>query len=127
VWEKSASNELGRLCQGLSDRRVKGTNTLFFIKKDAVPKERRQDITYGNFVCELRPNKAETHRTRLTAGGDRINYPGDAGTPTADMTLFKILLNSIISTKNARCVVVDIKDFYLNSLMERYEYMKLKL
>ena len=53
VWEKSASNEFGRLCQGLSDGRVKGTNTLFFIKKDAVPKERRQDITYGNFVCEL--------------------------------------------------------------------------
>jgi hypothetical protein len=67
------------------------------------------------------------HRTRLTAGGDRINYPGDAGTPTADMTLFKILLNSIISTKNARCVMVDIKDFSLNTPMTRYEYMKLKL
>jgi len=35
------------------------------------------------------------------AGGDRINYPEDVGTPTADMTLVKILLNSIISTKDA--------------------------
>ena len=78
-------------------------------------------------MCELRPNKAETHRTRLTAGGNRINYPGDAGTPTTDMTLFKILLNSIISTKNARCVMVDIKDFYLNTPMAGYEYIKLKL
>jgi hypothetical protein len=43
------------------------------------------------------------------------------------MTLFKILLNSIISTKNAQCVTVDIKDFYLNMPMERYEYMKLKM
>jgi hypothetical protein len=33
------------------------------------------------------------------AGGDRINYPEDMGTPTADMTLVKILLNSVISAK----------------------------
>lgn len=60
-------------------------------------------------------------------GGDRINYPGDCGTPTADITLFKILINSIISTPNARCLVMDIKDFYLNTPMTRPEYMRLKL
>ncbi len=75
----------------------------------------------------MKPNKTETHCTRLTAGGDRVNYPGDAGTPTADMTLFKILLNSIISTKGARCVMVDIKDFYLCTPMKRFEYMRLKI
>jgi hypothetical protein len=69
----------------------------------------------------------ETHRTKLTVSGDRVHYPGNAGTPTADMTLFKILLNSIISTKGARCVTIDIKDFYLNTPMQRYEYMKLKM
>jgi len=46
-------------------------------------------------------------------GGDRINYPEDCGTPTADMTLFKIMVNSIISTPNAKCLMLDIKDFYL--------------
>jgi hypothetical protein len=64
---------------------------------------------------------------RFTAGGDRVNYPGNAGTPTADMTLFKILLNSIISTKGARCVIVDIKDFYLCTPMKRFEYTRLKI
>jgi hypothetical protein len=49
------------------------------------------------------------------------------GTPTADMTLAKILLNSVISTKEAQCVTLDIKDFYLNTPMKRYEYMRLKL
>ena len=49
------------------------------------------------------------------------------GTPTEDMTLIKILLNSIISTKDARCVTSDIKDFYLNTPMKRYKYMHLKL
>jgi hypothetical protein len=34
VWERSAANEFGRLCQGLSDWRVKGTNMIFFIKKE---------------------------------------------------------------------------------------------
>jgi hypothetical protein len=60
-------------------------------------------------------------------GGDRINYPEDCGTPTADMILFKILVNSIISTPNAKCLMMDIKDFYLNTPMKRPEYMKLKL
>jgi hypothetical protein len=43
------------------------------------------------------------------------------------MTLIKILLNSIISTKDAKCVMLDIKDFYLNTPMSRYEYMRIKL
>jgi hypothetical protein len=75
----------------------------------------------------MKPNKMETHRTRLTAGGDRINYPYDCRTPTADMTLFKILVNSIILTKGARCIMMDIKDFYLCTPMKRYKYMRFKI
>ena len=43
------------------------------------------------------------------------------------MTLVKTLFNSIILTKGAKCVMLDIKDFYLNTPMARYEYMRLKL
>jgi hypothetical protein len=39
VWKRSAVNKFGRLCQGLSDGRVKGTNMMFFIKKEEVPNE----------------------------------------------------------------------------------------
>jgi hypothetical protein len=60
-------------------------------------------------------------------GGDRINYPDDCGTPTADMILFKILVKSIIFTPIAKCVMMDIKDFYLRTPMRRPEYMRLKL
>jgi len=126
VWSKSAANEFGRLAQGLKDGRVKGANTIRFIRKDKIPQDRRKDVTYGSFSCDMKPNKTETHRTRLTAGGDR-NYPEDVGTPTADMTLFKIHANSIISTPGARCIMVDIKDFYLNTPMKRPEYMRLKI
>jgi hypothetical protein len=49
------------------------------------------------------------------------------GTPTADMTLVKILLNSAISTKDARCVTMDIIFFCLNMPMKRCKYICLKL
>jgi hypothetical protein len=39
------------------------------------------------------------------------------------MTLVKTLLNCAISTKGAKCVMLDVKDFYLNTPMKRYEYM----
>ena len=84
-------------------------------------------MTYGSFSCNYKPNKAEKERTRLMARGNQINYPGDTGTPTADMTLFKIILNSVISTKGARCMMIVVKDFYLNTPMKQPEYMRLKL
>jgi hypothetical protein len=37
-------------------------------------------------------------RTRLTVGGDQIEYPGDKSTRTAGLTTEKILINSVIST-----------------------------
>jgi hypothetical protein len=88
-WTRSEANEFGLLAQGLKDNRVKGTDTIKFIRKDQVPNDRMKDVTYGSFNCNFKPNKEEKERTRLTAGGDRINYPGNCGTPTADMILFK--------------------------------------
>jgi hypothetical protein len=61
------------------------------------------------------------------AGGDRVHYPGGAGTPTADLLTVKLLINSIISTAGAKFMTMDIKDFYLNTPMARYEYMRLRI
>jgi hypothetical protein len=102
-------------------------NTIFFIHKNQVPHDRMKDVTYGSFSCDYKPNKTEKERTRLTAGGDRINYPEDVGTPTADMLVFKVLINSMVSTEGAKCLMIDIKDFYLNTPMKCYEYMRLKM
>jgi hypothetical protein len=127
IWTHSYGNEIGRLAQGMPGRNT-GTNTIFFIKKDQVPKERAKDVTYGLITTLIRPEKIdEPNRTRLVAGGDRVHYPGDAGTPTADLLTVKLLLNSIISTESARFMTMDIKDFYLNTPMARYEYMRLRL
>jgi len=34
-------------------------------------------VTYGNFICDIRPLKSEKYRTRLTVGGDRLPYEAD--------------------------------------------------
>ena len=60
-------------------------------------------------------------------GGNLINYPGDCGKPTTDLLTVKLLLNSIISTPNAKFMSIDIKDFYLKTPMARYEYFRMKL
>ena len=96
-WSKSSANEFGRLAQGVGGR-IKGTDTIRFVKFSDIPVDRRQDITYGQFVCNIRPEKAEPNRTRFTVGGDRINYPGEVATPTAEMLVAKILFNSVVST-----------------------------
>jgi hypothetical protein len=125
TWMTSFANELGRLPQGIGTRMLTGTNTCFFIPKKQVPTDRT--VIYGRIVASIRPQKTETHRTRLTVGGDRLNYPGDTSTPTPKLTTTKCVIKSTISTKNRRFMVVDIKDFYLNTPLKRYEYMRLPL
>jgi hypothetical protein len=86
-----------------------------------------KDVMYGSFSCNFKPNKEEKEHTRLTVGGNRINYPDDCSTTTVDMILFKILVNSILSTPNVKCIMIDIQDFYLQTPMNRPEYMRLKI
>ena len=127
TWSTSSANEFGRLFQGVGNRIKDPTNTCHFIPKGKVPANRFKDVTYGKFECTERPQKAEKHRTRLVMGGNRIKFPGDVGTPTAEMLLVKIMLNSVISTPGAKFMSIDIKNFYLATPMDRYEYLKLKL
>jgi hypothetical protein len=55
-------------------------------------------VTYASFVVDIKDHKEEKERTRLTVGGDQIEYPGDKSTCTAGLTRAKILINSVIST-----------------------------
>jgi hypothetical protein len=123
-WNKSGANELGRLTQGVGTR-IKGTDTIFFIKHSQVPKHKT--VTYGRFVCDIRPQKAEKERTRLTVGGNLINYGGGVSTQTADLTTSKCLWNSVVSTQDAEHMCLDLKNFYLGTPMEEYEYMRLHI
>jgi hypothetical protein len=79
TWMHLFANELGRLAQGVGNRMPAGTNTCFFISKSKVPHNRK--VTYGCIVASIRPQKKETHRTRLTVGGDLLDYPGATSHP----------------------------------------------
>ena len=120
-------NEFDRLVQGIGGRTKNSTNTIIFIDKKDVPNNWFKDYTYGKFVCVVCPQKSESNQTRLTVGDNRINYPGEVGTLTADMVLVKFLLNSVVSTKGAKFMRINISNFYLNTPLPRFDYLKLKL
>jgi hypothetical protein len=60
-------------------------------------------------------------------GDDRLDYSGDAATSTADITTFKILINSTLSTKDAAIMMMDTNNYYLGTPLPRFEYMKILL
>jgi hypothetical protein len=127
TWTYSYGNKVGRLAQGMPGQNT-GTNTIHFIPRDRVTRERSKDVTYGLITCLICPEKIdEPNRTRLVAGRDIVHYPGNAWTPTANLITMKLLINSIILTTGAKFMMMDIKDFYLNTPMAQYEYMQLKL
>ena len=56
-----------------------------------------------------------------------ICYPGDVGTNTASLELFKLTINSILSRSGEKYVYLDIKNFYLRTPLGILEYVKIKL
>jgi hypothetical protein len=77
AWQPSAANEFQRLAQGVGGC-IKGTNTIRFIPHTELPADCMP--TYPRFVCEVCEQKAEKFRTRLTLGGNLIDYPGEVST-----------------------------------------------
>lgn len=93
-----------------------------FIQKHDIPPDRLKDVTYIKFVSSIRTEKDDPHRVRATLGGNLIHYPEDVGTPTDDLLLIKLFLNSVISTEGARFATADISNFYLMTPLKRPEF-----
>ena len=125
TWIKSMCKELGRIAQGYKNLE-NGTNTVFFMTHNEIkntPKDRT--VTHTRIVADYRPQKEDPNRVRITVGGNLIKYPGEVTTRTADMATSKLLWNSAMSTPNARHAVSDIKNYYLNTPMDRHEHMRM--
>jgi hypothetical protein len=103
------------------------TKTIAFVNKQQIPHWKRKYITYGQIVCNYRSEKANPNQTRITVGGNQINYPGNCGTPTADLLTVKLLFNSIVSTEREKFMAIDNKDFYLMTPMDQPKYFRMKL
>jgi hypothetical protein len=104
IWITSLANEWGRCAQGVIKKRpishqVTGNGTIFFIRPIEVPAGRK--VTYANFVCTMRPGKAEPYRIRMTVGGDKLDAFQDVRSPAVGILDTKLHLNSTIQMQNA--------------------------
>eukprot|EP00957_Ditylum_brightwellii_P211360 15366086-Ditylum_brightwellii.AAC.2 len=111
---RSTGNEMRHLSDGIEGR-VKGSGTIAFIIKEQVQIGKK--VTYANMVCDHRPLKVEQFHVRLTIGGDKLIYADETASPAADLLKTKLLINSTISNarKGAHYMVIDIKDFFLQT------------
>ena len=78
-------------------------------------------------VCEVRPQKEDNNCTRITVACLRICYLGDIGTSKGSLDLVKLMINSVLSCLNAHFVCFDAKKPYLQTPMNRPEYVRIKL
>ena len=122
-WERSFANELVQLSKGI--REFKGTNTVMFILKSKVPKDKK--VTYGKIVCEIKPEKEDKERTILTVGGNLLDFTGNLRAPTASVTTAKCVFDSVVSTPGAKFLLEDIKHFYLNNIFPDPVFMRVPL
>ena len=74
IWGRGYGNEIGRLTQGMKGR-VNSTDTMHFIHKHKVRRDRFKDVTYGKINCHYREGKAEPNQVQLTAGGRPNKLP----------------------------------------------------
>ena len=108
---------MGRLCQGIGKgskgpkKRVEGIDTFLIIRYEDIPVDRRNEITYTKVVWEYRAQKEYHNQTRITIGENQICYPGDVGTPTGSLELVKLVINSILSHRNARFAAFGVSNF----------------
>ena len=65
------------------------------------------------------------HYIILIAEGNLIDYPRITSTPTAGIVTIKTYLNSVILIPNNKYCNIDIKDYYLNSLLKSCKYMRI--
>ena len=104
-----------------------GTYTFFIIDFNDIPAHKKKQVCHTKVVCEVKPEKDDPDRTRITIRGNIICFPGDFGTNTASLELVKILLNSMLSRKGARFSTIDLKNFYLDMPMQEPEYVQIKI
>ena len=60
-------------------------------------------------------------------GGNLLDFTGNLSTPTSAVATAKYIFNSVVSTPGARCLLSDIKHFYLNIILPDPEFMRIPL
>ncbi len=129
TWQTAFGKDFGGMAQGDSKTGQKGTNAMFVMTHDKnkyVLREGKK-FTYGNPVVDYHPQKDNPHCIQIIAGGNMITYESNPSARMTDFDTVKLHWNSIISTKGAKYMCLDIKNFYLMAKLEYFEYMRMPL
>ncbi len=62
AWSLSAAKKFGQLANGIGGHIKNPTNAIKFIFQHKVLGDRVKDVMYGQFVCLVRPQKAEPNQ-----------------------------------------------------------------
>ena len=128
TWQTAFGKDFGGMAQGDNKTDQKGTNSIFVMAHHEIKLiQKNCTVTYARVVVDFRPQKADPHCIRITAGGNLINYPGELSARTADLTTSKLMWNSVLSTENVNYMCRDIKNFYLSAPLDCFEYMKIPI
>ena len=98
VWVKSLANYFCIHAKRVCTRMPTGNENLSFVHPSVIPTHKK--VTYGRLVVDIRPLKDEKFRVRLTVGSYKMDFCGYASLVAASLSTEKLLLNSVVSTKN---------------------------
>ena len=129
VWQTAFGKDFGGMTQGNNKTGQKETNAMFVMTRDEVAHALAagQFFTYANPVVGYQPQKEDPYRIQITAGGNFLKYEGNASVQTAGLDKAKMHWNSVISTKGATYMCLDMENFYLTAKLEYFEHMKMPL
>jgi hypothetical protein len=115
-WVKATAEEWARL--------IDETETLEFINPGQ--KEAHRLASYMSMATSLKPDadgNLTVARVRGSYGGNCTDYTGLRQANTASMAAVKTLMNAVVSDPTAKCMCADAKNFYLMTVLDKYEYM----
>lgn len=115
-WRAAESREIIRL--------VEESGTMRFIHKHEKPRDRLDSYANPQPSIKIKEGIA-VRRMRMVYGGNRSDYTGPLAAQTAELSTIKCLFNAAISEPSARLATADIKDFYLGTVLDRPEYMRI--
>ena len=119
-WLTSGKNAFGHLFQSYGT--TEGMDLFNWIHRAQVPHNKK--VPYLHYTVDIRPEKSKIHQTRITAGGNRLDYHGNVSMHTTSMETIKTHWNSVVSTPNARYCTGDISNMYLCLMHDDTEYVR---
>jgi hypothetical protein len=107
----------------------KGTNSVFVMTHNKIDIARKagHKWTYAQIIIDYQPQKEVPNWIHIAVSGNLITYKGDTSMRTANLTMSKLLWNSILRAEGVQYMCLDLNKFYLTAALDYYEYMKMPL